>query len=451
MNDPFPKMHVSEMKTFEEKRHRKSRQLANKNKKLLALLRKSEPATATKKIASKAARQNKIIEKVLERRNKSLANVRVRHREILENFGMYTEDRNNNTFDTFFDVYFQNYENWKKNLEMKTSDAILEDEQTAVLENKKQEHEKTFKLHQEHAKNMRPTLNELCQSSSSFCPVPLPYFTVKPKTQLQKVETLYANFYFEEVAIPVQKFINQFPELSVEGGDSIEANNGMITEESICTACEGELIRDEILGETVCPTCCVVKQGGQGLGFKTSFIESQSLNKGALPYDRRSHFDEFIQRLQGAERTEIPQAIIRTVLMQCKMFGINPVATPEKISYMFLRTTLRNNGYSTFFENIPHIRSIVTRKQPLTFSDDQKYRLQQIFQQIQAPFAKHKGNRKNFLSYSYVVYKSCELLEYYSFLPFLPLLKAPRNLHRADAIWAKICQECNFQFIPTAL
>jgi hypothetical protein len=76
-------------------------------------------------------------------------------------------------------------------------------------------------------------------------------------------------------------------------------------------------------------------------------------------------------------------------------------------------------------------------------------KLTQIFKEIQHPFEKHKGTRKNFLSYSYTTYKSCELLGYNEFLPLLPLLKAPQNLLKADAIWKKICEECKYEFIPT--
>ena len=72
-----------------------------------------------------------------------------------------------------------------------------------------------------------------------------------------------------------------------------------------------------------------------------------------------------------------------------------------------------------------------------------------MFNEIQKPFEKYKGKRKNFLSYAYTTYKSCELLGYTEFLPFLQLLKAPQNLKRADDLWELICQDLKYEFIKT--
>ena len=48
-----------------------------------------------------------------------------------------------------------------------------------------------------------------------------------------------------------------------------------------------------------------------------------------------------------------------------------------------------------------------------------------MFKDIQQPFQKHcPDDRKNFLSYSYVLHKFCELLELDEFLKCFPYLKA---------------------------
>lgn len=128
---------------------------------------------------------------------------------------------------------------------------------------------------------------------------------------------------------------------------------------------------------------------------------------------------------------------------------IDPVRDWKKINYTRTRDFLQKIGYAHFFENIAQIISIITHRPPIRFSLEQKDKLTQIFKEIQEPFEKHKGKRKNFLSYSYTTYKSCELLGYHDFLPMLPLLKAPQNLLKADAMWLKICQECEYEFVQT--
>jgi hypothetical protein len=113
-----------------------------------------------------------------------------------------------------------------------------------------------------------------------------------------------------------------------------------------------------------------------------------------------------------------------------------------------MREFLSTARYSRFFENIPHIISMLTKVPPKKFANEQKDQLNQIFLDVQKPYEKHKGKRKNFLSYSYITYKLCELLGYTEFLPLLRLLDH-KNLLSADDIWKKVCAECRYQFIPT--
>ena len=68
--------------------------------------------------------------------------------------------------------------------------------------------------------------------------------------------------------------------------------------------------------------------------------------------------------------------------------------------------------------------------------------------------SKRKNNNifwksKNFLSYSYVLHKFCELLEFDNLLEYFPLLKSREKLHQQDLIWEKICKDLNWEFIPS--
>lgn len=73
-----------------------------------------------------------------------------------------------------------------------------------------------------------------------------------------------------------------------------------------------------------------------------------------------------------------------------------------------------------------------------------------MFRDVQEPFNIHcPESRKNFLSYSYVLYKFCELLGEDDFLPCFPLLKSKEKLYQQDVIWKKICNELKWEFIST--
>lgn len=113
-----------------------------------------------------------------------------------------------------------------------------------------------------------------------------------------------------------------------------------------------------------------------------------------------------------------------------------------------MRQYLSITGFTSRFENIPQIIGLLTRRKPLRFTDEQKQSMEHIFRLIQQPFNRHRGDRKNFLSYAFVIYKFCELLELRQFLPLLPLLK-PANRAEADKIWELICKDCGFEYCPT--
>ena len=55
----------------------------------------------------------------------------------------------------------------------------------------------------------------------------------------------------------------------------------------------------------------------------------------------------------------------------------------------------------------------------------------------------------NFLSYSYCLYKFCELLGEDSFMNQFPLLKSREKLYQQDCIWKKICNELKWEYIKT--
>ena len=77
---------------------------------------------------------------------------------------------------------------------------------------------------------------------------------------------------------------------------------------------------------------------------------------------------------------------------------------------------------------------------------EEKFR--QMFKECQEPFTLHcPKDRKNFLSYSYTLYKFFQLLDKKEFLVYFPLLKSREKLFEQENIWKNICKELNWDFI----
>jgi len=73
-----------------------------------------------------------------------------------------------------------------------------------------------------------------------------------------------------------------------------------------------------------------------------------------------------------------------------------------------------------------------------------------MFINIQDPWELYKQNgRKNFLSYSYVLHKFCELLELDHLLDCFPLHKDLDKIMENDQIWEKICKYLNWEYISS--
>ncbi len=119
---------------------------------------------------------------------------------------------------------------------------------------------------------------------------------------------------------------------------------------------------------------------------------------------------------------------------------------------------------SKYYKNISHIYSKITGFPPPSFNKEEEESLKKMFNDIQEPYKLNKpSTRKNFLSYSYVLYKFCEKLKYNAkkngkmeeykkyekFTKFFILLKARNKLRGQDILWKKICNKLNWDYYPS--
>lgn len=164
-------------------------------------------------------------------------------------------------------------------------------------------------------------------------------------------------------------------------------------------------------------------------------------------YKRVNHFNEWISQFQAKQNAEVPKEVIDTVQNEINKERLNP---NKKITNKKMREWLKRNGYSKYYENIPQIMSIIKCETPPVITKEAEEKLHMMFKMIQEPFMKVcPPERKNFLSYSYVLHKFVELLELDELKQYFPLLKNRDNLDKQDKIWKGICEILGWQFISS--
>ena len=210
----------------------------------------------------------------------------------------------------------------------------------------------------------------------------------------------------------------------------------------MCDAC-GEDMKISINDATVsCPHC----------GFhKLILMDSDKPSYKDPPrevsyyaYKRINHFNEWLAQFQAKESTEIPEEVFENIQGQIKKERLQA----SSLNRSKIREILKKLKYNSFYEHVPHILSRLNGHTAPVMGRETEEKLRYLFKEIQPSFQKHcPAERSNFLSYSYVLYKLCELLELDDFLHCFPLLKNRDKLYAQDKIWEKICKDLQWEFI----
>ena len=229
--------------------------------------------------------------------------------------------------------------------------------------------------------------------------------------------------------------------LEVEG----EGSGYSRVDELVCSRCKSTNTFIEIrTSDQVCIDC------GHAEYVQTnerSYSEEQDSDQNIVySYKKENHFNEWIAQFQAKEVTNIPPEVYEQLRDEFKKQKIKKT----DISHTMVRSLLKKLRLNKYYEHIPHIVSFLSGKKPPKMSNELEEKLRLMFFKIQRPFENNcPEDRKNFLSYSYILYKFCELLSEDSFLPCFPLLKSKEKLYKQDQIWKKICEELQWEFIPT--
>jgi hypothetical protein len=213
-----------------------------------------------------------------------------------------------------------------------------------------------------------------------------------------------------------------------------------------CNECNSaNVYENDNEGEIVCLDCGACEKY---ISTRLSYQDEQDISKNTqYSYKRQNHFNEWVQQFQGKETANIPDDLIEQLRYELKKQRIEQVS---KITHAKVRGLLKKLRQNKYYEHIPYIANILTGVRPPEMPPALEERLRLMFNEIQEPFDQVcPKDRKNFLSYPYVLYKFCELLGEDQYLPYFPLLKSKEKLTQQDIIWRAMCKILRYEFIPT--
>jgi RNA polymerase-binding transcription factor DksA len=162
-------------------------------------------------------------------------------------------------------------------------------------------------------------------------------------------------------------------------------------------------------------------------------------------YKRINHFNEWLAQFQAKESTDIPSEVFDVILVELKK---ERILDTNNIKQTKIREILKKLKLNKYYEHVPHIINRLNGQNAPVMNREVEEKLRYMFKEIQPSFQKHcPEGRNNFLSYSYVLYKFCELLELDEYLPCFPLLKNRDKLYVQDKIWQQICADLSWEYI----
>ena len=210
-----------------------------------------------------------------------------------------------------------------------------------------------------------------------------------------------------------------------------------------CPVCETEMLFNETFLD--CPECGyrdVILVDSEKPSYKDPPREMSY-----YAYKKINHLNEWLAQFQAKETTEISPAVLDAIRAELKKERITDMG---KLKPSKLKEVIKKLKLSRCYDHVAHVLNRLNGISAPVLSREVEEKLRFMFKEIQFSFVKHcPKKRSNFLSYSFVLYKFCELLELDDYLPCFPLLKSREKLYMQDKIWQKICEDMDWQFIRT--
>jgi hypothetical protein len=210
-----------------------------------------------------------------------------------------------------------------------------------------------------------------------------------------------------------------------------------------CPVCDTEMLFNETFLD--CPGCgyrdCIL------IDSEKPSYKDPPREMSYYAYKKINHLNEWLAQFQAKETTEISPAVLDMIRAELRKERITDMS---KLKPSKLKEVIKKLKLNRCYDHVAHVLNRLNGISAPVLSREVEEKLRFMFKEIQFSFVKHcPKKRSNFLSYSFVLYKFCELLELDEYLPCFPLLKSREKLYMQDKIWQKICEDMRWQFIRT--
>jgi hypothetical protein len=348
-----------------------------------------------------------------------------KHKQIIDKF---YEDNNN------LQNYYVELEKFKNNLELFEDNNENLKKKILLKEKIKNIEEKIYDI-----ENNNEELDYYLQTINILDN----YYTNKTKPIIEEENNNILSFFIKQKKTNKAHLLEEYNKI-------IEKNSSVGNKKLyICQNCNLEKIININDGNYICTRCAEVSDMMYETEKPTYKNINDENNIQTNPYKRINHFNEWLVQIQARETTDINYEVYQNIINEIKKYK-EISSDLSLLTNSRLKKILKKLNLNKYYEHIPFIINRLNGLPPPKISRDHEEKFRYMFREIQEPFSLYcPKNRKNFLSYSYVLHKFCELLELDDLITYFPLLKSRRKLREHDIIWKKICIFLKWEYIDS--
>lgn len=221
----------------------------------------------------------------------------------------------------------------------------------------------------------------------------------------------------------------------------------------LCTNCNNLMYYT--CGEFVCSHC--------GLTIQSCTIEDYNEipykeiveldNRTPYRYDKITHLEDHLNRIEAVEQVQIPQEVLDKVLIEMEKERLSLSRLKEKKVKLYLK----KHNLTDYYGNLTLIVNKLNGRKPLKFESETRQKITELFQKTREPYERHKPvGRSSFFSYHYILRQIFLIMGHPEYVNYLQLLKSKEKLRDQDEIFKKIVDELkqtdpqnNWEFFPT--
>ena len=220
-----------------------------------------------------------------------------------------------------------------------------------------------------------------------------------------------------------------------------------------CYACGArDMIDDARHGDLVCRECAtctpnhITADAYKCMPYddywaKKSMVDSATRRN---CYSKSQYFTQLLDQLMGRHAARVDSGVLREIGSRL----------PRPIDGVYggkdVKKVLHALGLNKMYGQAHTIASILSaRDRGAPRIDNATERtLLRLFAVLQPAFERNKGDRKNGLNYSYVMWQLFKLIDRPDMCNQLTMLKCKPRLRKHDDIWGVVCKELGWPFMP---